>query len=189
MRFTLVMGLVGIVLAAGAGARAGGPKVLRASDGVPWVARAVDRLRDGGCEPVLVVLGAGADEARPLLPPGSVAVQATDWSQGMSASFRAGLVAAGRTDATAAVVSLVDLPTLPRSVVQRLLGDPVTATTLRRVVIGGVPGHPVVVGRDHWAAASTTMSGDLGAGAYLRAHRAATVECSDLWDGQDVDGP
>lgn len=183
------MDLVGIVLAAGAGSRAGGPKVLRSAGGVPWVVRAVDRLREGGCDPVLVVVGAGADEALALLPPGAVPVHATDWADGLSASLRAGLAAAEGTDARAVVMSLVDLPTLPRSVVARLLHEPVDPRTLRRVVIDGAPSHPVVLGREHWVAAAATLSGDLGAGGYLRTHGAQGVECGDLWDGADSDGP
>jgi CTP:molybdopterin cytidylyltransferase MocA len=188
MGFTVVMCLVGIVLAAGAGTRAGRPKALRSTGDEPWVAVAVGRLRGGGCDPVLVVLGAAADEVLPLLPAGAVPVHAPGWADGVSSSLRAGLTAASTTDATAAVVTLVDLPTLPAPVVTRLLDEPVDATTLRRVVVGGTPGHPVVLGRDHWRAVSASVSGDQGAGAYLRAHRAAAVECGDLWDGADHDG-
>jgi len=189
MGFTVAMGLVGIVLAAGAGTRAGGPKVLRSTDGEPWVARAVDRLRAGGCGPVVVVLGAATDAALPLLPAGAVPVVATGWADGVSASLRAGLVAAGATDAVAAVVTLVDLPGLPTDVVTRLLEAPPDERTLRRVVVDGVPSHPVVLGRRHWRPLAEAVSGDTGAGPYLREHGAQVVECGDLWDGADADRP
>ncbi|HWR85187.1 MAG TPA: NTP transferase domain-containing protein, partial [Rhodoglobus sp.] len=53
------MGVTGIVLAAGAGTRAGGAKALRREpDGTPWLELAATALRDGGCERVVVVLGA-----------------------------------------------------------------------------------------------------------------------------------
>jgi CTP:molybdopterin cytidylyltransferase MocA len=188
MGFTVVMCLVGIVLAAGAGTRAGGPKALRRTGDEAWVAVSVERLRAGGCDPVLVVLGAAYDEVLPLLPADAVPVHASDWADGVSSSLRAGLTAAAETGAMAAVVTLVDLPTLPRAVVARLLDRPVDATTLRRVELEGRPGHPVVLGRDHWEAVAASVSGDQGAGAYLRAHRAAAVECGDLWDGADHDG-
>ncbi len=43
--------VAGIVLAAGDGTRAGGPKALRRdSTGMPWLVRAKDALREGGCD-------------------------------------------------------------------------------------------------------------------------------------------
>lgn len=175
------------MLAAGAGARAGGPKALRRdADGVPWLHLAVAALRDGGCDPVLVVLGAEADTARALLPDGAGVVVADDWADGLSASLKAGLRA---LDADAAVVTLVDLHGLPAEAVARILASPVEATTLRRATYAGRPGHPVLLGRDHWTAAAASAEGDRGAGRYLKAQGAELVELSGLWDGEDDDDP
>jgi CTP:molybdopterin cytidylyltransferase MocA len=58
--------VAGILLAAGAGTRYGNPKAL--VDG--WLADSVDTLFEGGCDPVLVVLGASAREAQALVPDG-----------------------------------------------------------------------------------------------------------------------
>ena len=59
---------VGLLLAAGAGRRMGTPKALvHDADGTSWLRRSVAALLDGGCTPVHVVLGAGAEEARTLL--------------------------------------------------------------------------------------------------------------------------
>ena len=86
----------GLVLAAGAGTRAGGPKALRRDEaGSPWLQLAVTALRAGGCADVTVVLGAGAAEARSLVPDDVAVVVADDWQQGLSASLRAGLRACG----------------------------------------------------------------------------------------------
>ncbi|MCG5440355.1 NTP transferase domain-containing protein, partial [Micromonospora foliorum] len=60
----------GLLLAAGAGRRFGRPKALVELDGEPLVRRAIRLLGDGGCAPVHVVLGAGADEVPDL--PGAV---------------------------------------------------------------------------------------------------------------------
>lgn len=175
------------MLAAGAGARAGGPKALRRdADGVPWLHLAVAALRDGGCDPVLVVLGAEADAARALLPDGAGVVVADDWADGLSASLKAGLRA---LDADAAVVTLVDLHGLPAEAVAHILASPVEATTLRRATYAGRPGHPVLLGRDHWTAAAASAEGDRGAGRYLKAQGAELVELSGLWDGEDDDDP
>ena len=181
--------VAGIVLAAGAGTRAGGPKALRRdAGGTPWLHAAVAALREGGCGDVLVVLGAAADDARGLVPPGTTIVVAENWSVGLSASLRAGL-AALPGDAEAAVVTLVDLAALPGAAVGRILESPVGAATLRRATYAARPGHPVLLGRDHWVPAADSAEGDRGAGRYLRAQGAELVELSGLWDGADVDGP
>ena len=80
----------------------------------------------------------------------------------------------------------MDLPGTPVSVVERL-----TATwdrhTLRQAVYDGRPGHPVLIGADHWAPLSDTLTGDRGARGYLVAHGVVEVECGDLHDGLDED--
>lgn len=202
----------GIVLAAGAGTRFGGPKALaRTADGTPWVARAVRTLADAGCDPVLVVLGAARDEAAALVPADAVIVDAPDWADGLSASVRAGLTAAEATAATAALVIPVDVPDLEASTCIRLLAAaapdstrarataaphstsalapaaPHATRALAHATYAGEPGHPALIGRDHWAAIRDTAHGDRGAGPYLRAHGATPVECGDLWHGGDVD--
>lgn len=181
--------VAGLVLAAGAGTRAGGPKALRRdADGMPWLHRAVAALREGGCDSVLVVLGAEAPAAHVLVPDAASIVVAEDWAEGLSASLRAGLAAAPR-DAIAAVVTLVDLPALPASAVERLLAAPLGPATLRRATYAGLPGHPVVIGRDHWVAAAASADGDRGAGRYLKDQGVELVELSGLWDGADDDEP
>jgi CTP:molybdopterin cytidylyltransferase MocA len=179
------MALTGIVLAAGAGTRIGGPKALRrTTDGEPWVARAASLLHLAGCDRVVVVLGAGAAEARPLVPDRAFVTVAPDWADGMSASLRAGLAAA---TGEAAVVTLVDLPDLPLPVVQRVVRSRVRSTDLRQAIFAGRPGHPVLIGAAHWQAVAATVEGDRGARPYLLEFGAEQIECGDLWDGHDVD--
>lgn len=183
------MTVSGLLLAAGAGTRMGGPKALvRADDGEPWLVRGVRALLDGGCSPVTVVLGAGAEDALPLLDgTAATAVVAGDWADGMSASLKAGLAAATGTDADAVLVTLVDLPDVGADVVRRLLDPPPGPGALRRATYDGQPGHPVVIGREHWAAVAGRTSGDAGARTYLAEHAAEPVDCSDLATGRDVD--
>lgn len=59
--------VAGVVLAAGAGSRFGMPKVL-AEEGV-WLRRAVTALADGGCDEVIVVLGAAVVDVPAQLAP------------------------------------------------------------------------------------------------------------------------
>jgi molybdenum cofactor cytidylyltransferase/nicotine blue oxidoreductase len=179
----------GLLLAAGAGRRMGTPKALvRDPGGTSWLRRAVAVLRAAGCEPVTVVLGAQAEDALPLLEDtGATAVVAADWDHGMSASLRAGLLAVEVTGADAVVVTLVDLPDVGEDVVRRVLADPPTPATLRRAAYAGRPGHPVVLGRDHWAGVLAETDGDRGARGYLATRDVELVECGDLASGADVD--
>jgi len=178
----------GLVLAAGAGSRMGMPKALvRGDDGEAWVARAVGVLRDGGCADVTVVLGAAAAEASALVPDGIGVVVAEDWASGLSASLRSGLTAVAGTDATAAVVHLVDLPDVTADVVRRVIAVGAKPEVLARATYDGRPGHPVLIGRDHWPAITGAVAGDEGAKRYLAERPTALVECGDLASGTDVD--
>lgn len=179
----------GLLLAAGAGSRMGTPKALvRGTDGEPWLVRAVRTLTDGGCAQVDVVLGAAAEEALPLLADtGASPVVAADWAAGMSASLRAGLTAVEASAADAVVVTLVDLPDVGADVVRRLLDPAPGPGTLRRASYDGRVGHPVVLGREHWAGVAAETDGDRGARGYLATHDVEVVECGDLATGEDVD--
>lgn len=183
------MTTLGLLLAAGAGSRMGAPKALVTDpDGTPWLTRSVGVLLDGGCDAVTVVLGAAVEEALPLLPAGPVAtVVAHDWSDGMSASLRAGMAAAVDGPADAVVITLVDLPDVGTDVVRRVIGPGSGPATLARATYDGRPGHPVVIGRDHWVGVLATVAGDAGARDYLASHDVALVECADLATGRDVD--
>ncbi|MDQ6522027.1 nucleotidyltransferase family protein [Nocardioides sp. LHD-245] len=181
----------GLLLAAGAGRRMGMPKALVSDEAGPWLTRSVRVLLDGGCPEVTVVLGAGADEAAPLLDglPGVTVVRSADWSSGMGASLATGLEALGADhDPDAVLVHLVDLPDVTAAVVARVLGAAGDgAAVLARASYDGVPGHPVLLGRDHWPGVVDSAAGDRGARAYLAAHEVALVECGDLAAGADVD--
>ena len=174
--------VTGIVLAAGAGTRAGGPKALRRlPSGESWLSVACTALIEGGCSRVVVVLGARGRLARTLVPEGAEIVVAPNWHLGMSESLRAGLAAAA---GDAALVTLVDLPTLPVSVVRRVLAG---EGELRQAAFDGTPGHPVYLSAQHWIPAASSLGGDTGARRYLASHGVREIECSDLWDGADVD--
>ena len=188
--------ILGVLLAAGAGRRAGGPKALRVdADGTFWLLRSIAVLRDGGCAAVIVVLGCQAARARDVLvkstlteDPMITVVEASNWEQGMGSSLRSGLLAARSASWRALLVHLVDLPDVTADVVRRLIrrAPPGTAS-LARVTYGGRPGHPVLVGRDHLESIMASLTGDSGAKGYLARHSAHGVECGDLASGQDYD--
>jgi CTP:molybdopterin cytidylyltransferase MocA len=193
------MSAAGLLLAAGAGRRMGGPKaMLRDGAGVPWVDRALGRLLDGGCDTVTVVLGAEAGEVQALLDEAGwshdeavTVVVAEGWDEGMGASLRAGLSAleAAPAGVTAALVSLVDLPDVDEAVVRRVLGTGGGEDVLARASYAGVAGHPVLLGRGHWAGVLAVAAGDRGARDYLSGRDVRLVECGDLASGHDLDHP
>lgn len=182
--------ITGLLLAAGAGRRMGQPKALVRDDaGVPWVVRAVEVLRAGGCPSVAVVVGASADEVVPLLSGLDVEiVPSPDWESGMAASLRSGLAWAETTPASAVLVHLVDLLDTGDTVVRRVLASSAGGPdALARAAYDGKPGHPVLIGRSHWSAASAAALGDRGAGPYLTAAGCPLIECGDLASGKDRD--
>jgi CTP:molybdopterin cytidylyltransferase MocA len=180
----------GLLLAAGAGSRMGRPKALVVGDdGTPWLRASLSRLHDGGCRGVTVVLGAAADEAAALLDGiDAQVVVAEEWAEGMSASLRTGLSALDR-GADAALVTLVDLPDVSADVIRRVAAAATGPDVLARAAYDGTPGHPVLIGRDHWVGVIATATGDQGARDYLKLREVVLVECGDLASGQDVDRP
>lgn len=83
--------LAGIVLAAGGSSRFGSPKQL-----LPWrettvLNSVIFTALKTGLEPVIVVLGANADQIEPGLPEDCVVVRNVAWSEGQSSSLRLGL--------------------------------------------------------------------------------------------------
>lgn len=186
------MTIHGLLLAAGAGRRRGGPKALaRDADGTSWLHRTLHSLHP--CDGVTVVIGAAAPEVARLLPPSVDVVVAEDWERGMGASLSAGLAALSTSSFDAVLVTLVDLPDVDGPVVARVLAatDPAGPDTLARATYSGRPGHPVVIGRHHWEGVSASARGDRGARDYLASAGPALrlVECGDLATGEDRDGP
>ncbi len=169
----------------------GRPKALVTLGGEPLVLRAVRVLADGGCAPLVVVVGAAADEVRALLPAGVRAVVAPDWSEGMGASLRAGLAAVELLDPVpdAVLVHLVDLPGVTAAATARLAARSGPGA-LVRAAYDGRPAHPVLLGRAHWAGVRASAVGDAGARGYLAGHPdLELVECGDLATPDDVDTP
>ena len=89
----------------------------------------------------------------------------------------------------AALVHLVDLPDVDASVVRRLLVL-ATPTVVARAGFASEPGHPVLLGRQHWAGGISAAHGDRGARDWLAGRSdLIVVNCSDLASGIDVDRP
>jgi len=182
----------GLVLAAGGGRRYGGPKALVRHEGSLLVERAVATVRDAGCAPIVVVLGAAADEVRASAQLGDVTlVENGLWKSGMGSSLRLGLEALGSTDADSVVVLLVDTPNVTAEAVRRVAAVNGSRSAIATATYHGRRGHPVLLGRDHWGGVTILATGDVGARAYLSARldQLDLVPCEDVSDDTDMDVP
>ena len=205
----LPAGVAGLLLAAGEGLRYGQPKALVDTGSGPWVSNALAVM--AGLDPLVVVTGAAAAGVEALLRPGELAVFNPDFRAGMGSSLAVGLARLRELDVPAAVIMLVDLPDVTSAVIDRVVaavhpaGGGVAASVsqgraavdptggrraaLARATYHGVPGHPVLIGAEHFAEVIRTAGGDHGAREYLRRHQVIAVECGDLATGRDVDRP
>ncbi|MGW1769173.1 nucleotidyltransferase family protein [Streptomyces sp. NPDC002073] len=185
--------IAGLLLAAGGGRRLGGrPKALLDYRGRPLVENAVRVLREAGCAPLHVVLGAASAEVRERADlAGCVVVDNPDWAEGMGSSLRAGLASLAGTGADAALVSLVDQPGIGPEAVARVRAAYRSPASLAAAAYDGERGHPVLFGADRWPDIRATATGDRGARVHLRNHAAdlILVECADIAEDYDIDTP
>ncbi|MFF0861759.1 NTP transferase domain-containing protein [Nonomuraea sp. NPDC003560] len=174
--------IAGLLLAAGEGARLGTPKALVEFGGERLVDRGVRLLAEGGCRPVVVVLGAATVQVR-----GAVSVRNPDWRTGMGSSLRAGL-AALPPEATAVVVALVDQPLVRAGAVRALAAS---GAGLAVATYGGRRANPVLIAREHFAGVAELAVGDVGARAFMKAHPGLVTEvaCDEHGDPADIDTP
>jgi len=182
-------GVCGVVLAGGAGRRFGGAKQLAPLDGRPLLQHAVDRACAAPeLDRVVVILGARAGEVRAVLEPQRAElVDCAGWEEGVAASLRCGVAAAGGAEWV--VVTLGDEPALPVEsialVVEAALEAPAEVAAAR-ATWDGRPGHPVALRRS-LAVRAAELRGDVGARALLADAAILEVECGDLGAPGDVD--
>ena len=185
--------IAGIVLAAGAGSRLGVPKgLLRTACGKPVVASLCGQLTAAGLSEIVVVTGAAAEAVAAGVPAGARATHAPDWQDGLSASLRAGLRAVADASAgeriRAVVVLLADVPDITAAVIAAARVQSIE-TSLVRAMFGERPGHPVVIGSQHWQQVIDTAAGDSGAKAVFASGAVREVDCRHLCAGVDIDTP
>lgn len=180
----------GLLLAAGEGRRFGGPKALVSWHGELLVERGARVLREAGCAPVVVVLGASAAEVEREASLGAATVVVNDrWTEGIGSSLRAGLAALAATDAAAAVVALADQPSVTTQVVVRLVERWRAGAAAAVASYDGKPRNPVVLDASLWPEVSAAAHDDVGARDWLRAHpdRVVAVRCDDIGSDADID--
>ena len=132
-----------VILAAGGSTRMGSSKALVVIDGRPALARVVAACREGGCAPVLVVVGADAGAVGGAArAAGATVVENGAWARGRSTSVKAALphLPAG---ARGMLLFPVDHPLVEAEVVRALLAAPAAEVVVP--VHGGKRGHPILL--------------------------------------------
>lgn len=100
----------------------GKPKQLLPYQGRSLVRHAVEVALASAYQPIIVVLGAHADQIKPEIPLSTFVVESR-WQQGMSASIRAGVETLLQSNSTldAIIISLADQPLVSPQVFQQLV--------------------------------------------------------------------
>ncbi|WP_324806234.1 nucleotidyltransferase family protein [Sphingomonas sp. LY29] len=177
-----------IVLAAGAGRRFGGGKLLASWNGRPLIAWSVEAAKASGVDAVTVVLGADAEKITAYLGEDVRIVRCHDWEEGMAASLRCGIQSLP-DGAEAALIFLADMPdvspALGRTLLEKVLsGAPAALATYDRA-----PAHPAAVGASAFPLLAS-LHGDRGGRDVLAALHGAVQIVTD-WPGStfDIDRP
>lgn len=116
--------IAAIVLAAGASSRMGRSKQLLTVDGKSLVSRAAAAALEAGCDPIVVVTGAGHESVMTELSQLPIKmVFNSNWSLGMGSSLRAGMTELldAHPDIKAAAVLVCDQPKLNGNVLRSFL--------------------------------------------------------------------
>ena len=148
------MRIAAVVLAAGRGRRAGGPKALLRFAGATFLERAAALVARPGVDPIVVVLGHDAERVRAsvALPPTVRVVVNEAYDRGMLGSILAGLEAAEAGGADAILVHPVDHPLVAEATVDRVADALRSGATIAVPTHGGRRGHPGGFARAAWAA-------------------------------------
>lgn len=181
-----------LVLAAGGSRRFGRPKQLLDWGGRPLLERVLAAVAGWGVSPVVVVLGAHAEELVEEVDLGEALVVINpEWEEGLASSLRVGFdFLARRRDVERAFVVLGDQPRIPPDVPPALLTAAVESGRPAVVPVYRYQrGNPVLVARWLWERLMS-LEGDAGAAALLRAHPAWVQEVRfDHPAPADVDVP
>jgi nicotine blue oxidoreductase len=160
-----------VILAAGRGARMGGPKALLTLDGETFLARVARLLRRPGVERVTAVLGHEADrvQGEAGLPPDVVTIVNPRYADGMLTSILAGLDQAEDAGADAVLLHPVDHPLVEATTVDAVVAALRGGATIAVPSHGGRRGHPAGFARGAWTALRSA-SPDEGARGVLARH-------------------
>ena len=148
------MRVAAVVLAAGRGRRAGGPKALLRIGVATFLDRAVSLMARPGVDRVVVVLGHDAARVRAeaTLPAAALVVVNDAYEDGMLGSVVAGLDAAEADGADAVLLHPVDHPLVGGATVDRVVEALRAGAVLAVPRHAGRRGHPGGFARGAWPA-------------------------------------
>lgn len=184
--------IAAVILAAGESARLGRPKQLLPFRSRTLLRHVVECATDGGCDPVLVVLGARADELLGELDE-TVAHRVLNeaWRQGIGSSVRAGVAAVRQQwpETSAVLLLTCDQPRITPQLVRRI-GERFDRADARIVACeyAGTIGVPALFERSLFPEL-LALSGTTGAKPVLEAHPTDVVRISWPDGARDIDRP
>jgi CTP:molybdopterin cytidylyltransferase MocA len=181
----------GLILAAGESRRMGFPKALLEYRGETFLDRLMG-LFAARCSPVIVVLGAAAEQIRAQVARSATFVMNPDYQDGQTSSMQCGLRAVP-PEAEGVLFTLVDHPAVAPETVDALLGDPgpAGAPLVRVPRCSGRRGHPIWFSRRLIPEFLELSSRTGAARDVVRAHAEETVylDLDDLGIVADIDSP
>ena len=178
-----------VVLAAGAGSRFGGGKLLAPFGGETLIEATLLGLREASVDETIVVVGSDTEGLRGLCEAYGVSIaENPDWTEGMATSVKKGLASCS-PDARGAVVALADQPLVGAKAVERLVEAYEGGASVAVATYGGELRNPALFARGTWQMLEEELSGDEGARGFLGRHPEMVTEvpCDDVADPTDVD--
>lgn len=182
------MNVQGILLAAGAGSRFGGGKLLHPLEGVPIGVRSARNLLAAGL-PVLAVVRPGNETLSGLLvDAGCTVTVCARAADGMGVSLAHAIAMQGTCELAGWVVALADMPQIQPSTIRRVADALTEGAMIAAPVYRGERGHPVGFAAQLRGELSL-LTGDEGARVVLARHRAELrlIECGDPGVVFDID--
>lgn len=178
-----------LILAAGGATRFGGPKQLLELDGESLIDRACRVALAAGCEPVLRVLGARAEEIlnQPELPDVFSFVHA-DWNAGMGGSLAAGAcrLLEIEPECEAIFVLLADQPLVSPELLEQMLGLLEMRSSMVLCDYGQGSGPPALFKWPHFPELME-LTGDRGAKSLAAKHPGAVAWAAFPGGACDID--
>lgn len=181
-----------VVLAAGASSRMGQAKQLLAVGAEPLLVHAVEAALGSAAWPVVVVLGANAEQIRPALARLPVIIAENPaWSEGLASSIRAGIEMLQQFSRAldGVVIALCDQPAFSPAVIEKLVeAQRITGRSVVAARYAGRQGAPALFLAEHFSTLAA-LTGEEGARALLNrdAEQVAAVELPEL--AFDLDTP
>jgi molybdenum cofactor cytidylyltransferase len=181
--------IAAILLAAGAGSRFGGDKLLHPlPDGVAIGAHAARNLIAAGLDVVAVIKQGDFPLADVLEQEGCQVTMFADAGRGMGASLAHGV--AQRRSADGWIVALADMPQIRIATIASIASELAAGRELVAPAYQGQRGHPVGLGK-RFGPQLTALGTDAGARDIIAAHinELVLIECGDPGVLHDIDTP